>query len=646
MRKKIVIPVIIIALIAITAGVAYYAVKPGQTVSYIDQQVSEYTESGVWDEEAISSAFSEDSAEVLFSKGMTCYTQNRWEEAEQYFNQAAKKSSKDTTLPAYLDIYLNECTVGKTGCGNVTYVEKALYEMAKCPEITNQSYWVWHLVYPFVGSEEEGISASQLLQRYLDEAENLTEDQILQMKSYQAILKNITGEYSESIMLFYDILNQTEDLPESYAVVKTQSVCINYIAEMYFSYEDYEKANSLYRELLAKTIEDPYENAKLKYTAYTNMATIYLKQQDYEQARKIVGETEEKILPYLNESTAAEIKAYLYNVLTNIELEQGTLKNAREYFKECEDFLQSNKSAAFFDTEVYLRMTQCKILEQSGDFQQAESILKELLNYGIVESQRIYEVRKLLTDIYRLSGQEENYFKEQGLLLQEQDAIIQQYQSDYCEAINYYDQLASLKKEHKISVHRNEILVSVLAVVLILLVLIIRISLGRYKDSITDALSGLYNRKQLEKEILFYEKNNHKFMSYGIIMTDIDFFKRYNDTYGHAAGDEVIRRVADVLKQSVRKRDVVIRYGGEEFLVLLKDINSSTIESIAERMRINVQNEKIRHEASDASEYVSLSLGGFYVEKTISISLNEAIKEADKALYESKQGGRNRVTVM
>lgn len=317
-----------------------------------------------------------------------------------------------------------------------------------------------------------------------------------------------------------------------------------------------------------------------------------------------------------------------------------------EYFKECEDFLLSGKSTAFFDTEVYFKLTQCKMLKQTGDYKQAEDILNQLLENTIVEARMRYEVRELLADIYRLSGQDDNYLKEQEQILKEQNVRIKQYQSDYCEVISYYDQLVSLQKEHKISLYKNEVLATVLFIALVLLVLIIRISVVKYRDSVTDALSGLYNRKQLEKETAYYDKNSHKLMSYGIIMADIDFFKRYNDTYGHAAGDDVIRRVAATLKESVRQGDIVIRYGGEEFLALLKDINSSTIESIAERMRLNVEKEQITHKASDCAEYVSLSLGGFYVENTSKISLSDAIKEADKALYQSKQSGRNRMTIL
>ena len=128
-------------------------------------------------------------------------------------------------------------------------------------------------------------------------------------------------------------------------------------------------------------------------------------------------------------------------------------------------------------------------------------------------------------------------------------------------------------------------------------------------------------------------------------MTDIDYFKKYNDTYGHTAGDTVIRRIATILQQSVGEKDIVIRYGGEEILVLLKNTSLPVLASVAEKIRINVENAQISHKTSKCSTCVTLSIGCFYVENTSRMSLPDAIKKADKALYESKEKGKNTVTV-
>lgn len=111
---------------------------------------------------------------------------------------------------------------------------------------------------------------------YLKNAKELSMEQRIQLESYQAILKNITGEYSESIMLFYDILDKSQDEPATPTIITAQSVSINYIAEMYYTFEDYDKA--------------------------------------------------------------------------------------KEYYKECDDFLKNSEGSTFFDTEAYFKLTECNIL--------------------------------------------------------------------------------------------------------------------------------------------------------------------------------------------------------------------------------------------------------------------------------------------
>lgn len=169
---------------------------------------------------------------------------------------------------------------------------------------------------------------------------------------------------------------------------------------------------------------------------------------------------------------------------------------------------------------------------------------------------------------------------------------------------------------------------------------------GLLKETTTvDALTGLLNRRFLgdSSETLasgILRRDAHM----GVLMADIDFFKQVNDTYGHEVGDEVLKRVAQTIRDSVRRSDVVIRYGGEEFLILLmddaKDENST--KSVAEKIR-------------KAVEDTSFTVPGGVLKKTISIGASifpddaenfwQCIKYADVALYKAKEAGRNRVVV-
>ena len=174
---------------------------------------------------------------------------------------------------------------------------------------------------------------------------------------------------------------------------------------------------------------------------------------------------------------------------------------------------------------------------------------------------------------------------------------------------------------------------------------------GKYKDkaskSITDHLTGLFNRTHFEEYIKLEEQrivalptgNDHRNLSF--IMGDIDHFKKINDKYGHPAGDHVIKTVAQVLLKTFRKTDVICRYGGEEFLVILpaSDITGAKIAADKARAAIAATN----FEFNGITIAVTMSLGASQL-MVGQESAKESIGRADAALYHSKQNGRNQVS--
>jgi diguanylate cyclase (GGDEF)-like protein len=130
-------------------------------------------------------------------------------------------------------------------------------------------------------------------------------------------------------------------------------------------------------------------------------------------------------------------------------------------------------------------------------------------------------------------------------------------------------------------------------------------------------------------------------------MLDIDFFKRYNDTYGHVAGDHCLAEVARALKSCChRKADLAVRYGGEEFAVLLPDTDIHGALAIAEQIRRSVIDKNITHSGSPTG-YLTVSLGCYsFVPTTGHDSIEAFIQRADAALYRAKHSGRNRSAVL
>jgi diguanylate cyclase (GGDEF)-like protein len=153
-----------------------------------------------------------------------------------------------------------------------------------------------------------------------------------------------------------------------------------------------------------------------------------------------------------------------------------------------------------------------------------------------------------------------------------------------------------------------------------------------------DYLTGLYNRRYFFDHMSSYiSKVKHE--TYAVAMIDIDFFKKVNDVYGHETGDKVIVLLSEVLRTSTNHNDIVARFGGEEFCVVLKNINRYSATDIFERIRRSVEATTVIAESEERFN-ITISIGFVMSED---IPLEELIAEADMNLYKAKEGGRNQV---
>jgi diguanylate cyclase (GGDEF)-like protein len=239
---------------------------------------------------------------------------------------------------------------------------------------------------------------------------------------------------------------------------------------------------------------------------------------------------------------------------------------------------------------------------------------------GVVLAQELRALSDFRTRyIIMLTGEDEQEDKVQGLTLGADDYITKPFQyAELLARIRAGKRIVDLQKELLETNKRLELL------------------------SITDGLTKLHNHRYFQDELArAFEESQRYQRPLSLAMIDIDFFKKFNDTYGHAVGDDVLKRAAELYRSSVRSTDLVARYGGEEFAVMMPETALEDAIAFAEKIRSMIETTPLETQAGALN--VTVSLGVASVPQSRIRSAKELIVAADKALYRAKRNGRNQV---
>jgi len=585
--------------------------------------------------------YPESSGEGLFLRGLAAFKDGDHAGARDLFERAMEAPGSDPALPGYLYAYINQCIYQLDGAGSPELVARALEEMARCAPLANDTDLLWKLISTISLPDGDDAVAIEQMQSYLTNTAELELHTWAWLRNCIAMLEYNNGEYARSIRGFYDVelaltdAKMTPDLQTELRYAK------EYIANIHYIFEDYEKTAVLYQELIDDAMDDDSFHA---YGCCLNMANACLEIPDTVSARRAVEILEEN-LHRVEEDIVAEVEASMNDVYANICLQENDTGAADAYLDKAEAFYRENSgNEAFLGGDIYIRLTRCKYLVQTDALQEAQDVLEEMLGSGDAAYYGLEkEAYRLLEEICAETGQTEKRLEIYQRLLELDREFARTTQREYLEFSAYYRDVNQLSERNTRLSRANTISLLVILIIsaaLILVLLLVRMLRTR---NLTDQLTGVCNRKKLN-QIMRACRRSGTPANLGVVMMDIDYFKRYNDTYGHPAGDEVLREVAKVLTGCVRGKDVIIRYGGEEFLALLHDVSAQTAEEICRRIHDQLAARALPHAASDVADHVTLSMGLCHQTQAGSASLDRLIELADGCLYQSKENGRNRVT--
>lgn len=587
-------------------------------------------------------------SDYFFILGYFDYLDKNYKQAIENFEIAKKNidKSKDNLVKIYNYILLNRCLVKEKKYDElVENANLSLNYIKEDSKYKNNQDLIWEVIETLINNSNTHSSAINILNSYIENTKGLDLDCKVALRGNLGLLYAMEKDYADAIYNYLDVIYITQHNPDikHAQVYKAKGYILigSLMAELGID----EKAISWYNRALDVEIPNKNDEAEVKSNVYINKMDIYLKLKDYEKCNEILAEVK-KCIPYLANNTKDDVEILVYMNEANMNIDQENLSEAEKQLNKSIELLENDKNQIFLYKETFVGFSQAKLYKAQGKYNESLALYEVLLKDSQAKGLDLeLEIYKDIADVYAQMGDLHKYIKYNYLVDEKEREIQEIIRSDYVEyAIKAYEN-DKLKEKEKNNEIKTLIITGVLIIMSILLIARIRRIKTLKNLNYIDGMTKLYNRKYLDDYEL---KHRDKLIDeeVSIILLDIDYFKKYNDNYGHIKGDEVIKEVSWCILKNIRKGDIGIRFGGEEMLIVLENTSSNEAKKIAKRIQENLKDRDIKHEHSPIGDIVTVSMGIYTKKAGIEEYIYNSIDKADKALYISKNNGRNKYTVL
>ncbi|MBQ3420379.1 MAG: GGDEF domain-containing protein [Romboutsia sp.] len=444
---------------------------------------------------------------------------------------------------------------------------------------------------------------------------------------------------------------------------RIESVCTiaTNIGVYYIYAGQYEEAITYLEQILEYDIEDKNVDLRHKSNALINLAVSYIELGKYEELQSVLDKLYLVIEQIEDEQHKKSLEVTVSTTEADAYIRAGKTDEALKLLKFAENKFNEIEKPTFKNLDKDIIGEYGDLYHSIGEYEKALEYYME--EKKLIEERQLFHVEQISNYRIYLTYKDMGNYSEALKYLERNDELNNNISEERNKKYSKYliDQLEKNKKIEEIkNLKENKANLRITVAILILFIafiIIYTINVSRknkeinrlnelFKDlSATDALTKLRNRRALDEYLVgnwaLYKETQ---MPVTFIMLDIDYFKTYNDNYGHQEGDKALQKVASVIKDCCRNTDFVARYGGEEFTIVMLQTDKHGAISLIERIQKKVYDLNIKHEYSKVSDRVTISFGVSTAYVGTKKDYNDYIKKADEALYISKEKGRNTYT--